>query len=91
VGQPPNLLHQKRLEQRQYLAAMAKQLHFKEAALAAKEQASAEEEGDMQAMMFALLQDQHKLQIEAMATVNKAMMDVMMEQMNAILLAAAGV
>ncbi len=42
-------------------------------------------------MMFALLQDQHKLQIEAMATVNKAMMDVMMEQMNAILLAAAGV
>ncbi len=35
--------------------------------------------------MFALLQDQPKLQLEAMATANKAMMDVMMERMNAIL------
>jgi hypothetical protein len=34
---------------------------FKEVALAAKKQASAEEQGETQAMMFALLQDQHKL------------------------------
>ncbi len=67
------------------MAAMAKQLRFKKAALAAKEQASAEEEGETQAMMFALLQDQHKLQLEAMATANKVTMDAMMEQMNAIL------
>ena len=51
---------EKWLERHQYLAATAKQLHFKEAALAAQEQASAEKEGETQAMMFALLHDQHK-------------------------------
>ncbi len=35
--------------------------------------------------MFALLQDQHKLQLEAMAAANKVTMDAMMEHMNAIL------
>jgi hypothetical protein len=39
----------------------------------------------MQTMMFAFLQDQHKLQLEVMATANKATTDVMMEPMNAIL------
>jgi hypothetical protein len=67
------------LERRQYSAATAKQLHFKEAALAAQEQASAEEKGDTQAMMFALLQDQHKLQLKVMAAANKATIDAMME------------
>jgi hypothetical protein len=66
------------------LAAMAKQLHIKEAALAAQEQASAEEEGETQAMMFALLQDQHKSQLEAMAPANKVIMDAMMEHMSGI-------
>jgi hypothetical protein len=73
------------LQRCQYLAATAKQSRFKDAALAAQEQASAEEEGEMQAMMFALLQDQHKLQLEAMATENKATMDAMMECMSTIL------
>jgi hypothetical protein len=41
-----------------------------------------EEEGETQAMMFALLQDQHKVQLEAMATANKATMDALMERMN---------
>ena len=36
-------------------------------------------------MMFALLQDQHKVQLEAMATANKATMDALMERMNAML------
>jgi hypothetical protein len=76
---------EKWLERCQILAATAKQLHFKEAALAAQEQASAEEEGEMQAMMFVLLQDQHKLQLEVMAAGNKVTMDAMMECMNAIL------
>jgi hypothetical protein len=67
------------------LAATAKQLRYKEAALAAQEQASAEEEGKTQAMMFALLQDQHKLQLMAMAVANKATMNAMMGRMNAIL------
>ncbi len=81
---------EKWLERHQYLAAMAKQSHFKEAALAAQEQVSAEEEGETQPMMFALLQDQHKLQLEAMATTNKAMMDAMMECMNTILGSSSG-
>ncbi len=63
-------------------ATAAKQLRFKEAALAAQEQALAEEEGETQAMMFALIQDQQKLQFKAMVTANKAMMVAMMEQMN---------
>jgi hypothetical protein len=67
---------EKWLQRRQYLAATAKQSRFKEAALAAQEQTSAEEEGETQAMMFALLQDQHKAQLEVMATANKATMDM---------------
>jgi hypothetical protein len=46
---------EKWFKRHQYLAAMAKQFCFKKAALAAQEQASAEEEGETQAMMFALL------------------------------------
>ncbi len=64
---------------------MTKQSCFKEAALDAQEQASEEEEGETQAMMFALLQDQHKSQLEAIAVVNKVTMDEMMECMNTIL------
>jgi hypothetical protein len=60
------------LERHQYSAATAKQSQFKEAALAAQEQAAATEEGETQAMMFALLQEQHQSQLEAMAAANKA-------------------
>jgi hypothetical protein len=51
---------EKWLERCQYLQAMAKQSHFKDAALAAQEQVAAKEEGKALAMMFALLQEQHK-------------------------------
>ena len=44
----------------------------------------------MQAMMFALLQEQHQLQLELMATANKATMEAMMEQMNALVAAHGG-
>jgi len=44
---------------------MAKHLQFKDATLAAQEMAAAEEEGEMLAMMFALLQEQHRAQLEA--------------------------
>jgi hypothetical protein len=73
------------LKRCQYSVATAKQSCFKEAALAAQEQASAEEEGETQAMMFALLQDHHKTQLEAMTVANKATMDATMEQINTIL------
>ncbi len=46
---------EKWLERCQYLAATAKQSRFKEAALAAQEQAAATEEGETQAVMYALL------------------------------------
>ncbi len=62
---------EKWLEQRQYLQATAKLLWFKDASLTAQELAAAEEEGKTTVMMFALLQDQHKTQLELMAAANK--------------------
>jgi hypothetical protein len=76
---------EKWLEQRQYLQATAKDLQFKDAALAAQELATAEEEGKTTAMMFALLQDQHKAQLEVMAAANKQAMDAILERMNALI------
>jgi hypothetical protein len=81
---------EKWLKRHQYSAAMAKQSCFKEAALAAQEQAAATEEGETQGMMFALLQEQHQLQIEAMAMANKATTEAMMECMNALVAAQGG-
>ena len=81
---------EKWLERRQYSAATAKQSRFKEAALAAQEQVAATEEGETQAMMFALLQEQHQAQLEAMAAANKAAMEAMMERMNALVTAQGG-
>jgi hypothetical protein len=81
---------EKWLERPQYLAAMVKQSRFKEAALAAQEQAAATEEGEPQAMMFALLQEQHQLQFESMLAENKATTETMMEQINALVPAQGG-
>jgi hypothetical protein len=75
----------KLLERKQYSAMMEKQLRFKEAALLAQETAAAKQEGELQAMLFAMLQEQHDKQIAAMTATNKANMDTMMERMNAIL------
>ena len=63
---------EKWLERKQYSATTAKQSRFKEAALLAQETAAAEEEGELQAMLFAMLQEQHDKQIVAMAATNKA-------------------
>jgi len=41
-------------------------------------------------MMFALLQEQHQSQLEAMATANKVAMEAMMECMNALVTAQGG-
>ncbi len=57
---------EKWLECRQYSQATAKHSCFKDAALTAQEQVAAEEEGKVSAMMFALLQEQHKTQLKAM-------------------------
>jgi hypothetical protein len=67
------------LERCQYSQAMAKQSRFKDAALTTQEQVAAEEEGKASAMMFALLQEQHKTQLEAMATANQKAMEAMFE------------
>jgi len=72
------------LECKQYSTMMAKQSRFKKAALLAQETAAAEEEGESQAMLFAMLQEQHDKQIAAMAATNKANMDAMIERMNAM-------
>ncbi len=76
---------EKWLEQRQYLQATAKQSWFKDAALAAQELAAAEKEGKTNAMMFALLHEQHKAQLKAMMAANKQAMDGMLEHMNALI------
>ncbi len=73
------------LERKQYSVTTAKQLRFKEEALLGQETAAAKEEGESQAMLFAMLQKQHIKQIAAMTATNKANMDAMMERMNAIL------
>jgi hypothetical protein len=70
---------EKWLERRQYSQATAKQSCFKDAALAAQDQVAAKEEGEALAMMFALLQEQHKTQIEAMATAHQKAMEAMFE------------
>jgi hypothetical protein len=70
-------LTKKWLERKQYSAKTAKQLQFKEAALLAQETAAAKEEGELQAMLFAMLQEHHDKQIVAMTATNKANMDAM--------------
>jgi hypothetical protein len=76
---------EKWLEQKQYSATTAKQSRFKEAALQAQEAAAAEEESEMQAMIFVILQDQHTKQIAQMEATNKANMEAMMDKMNALI------
>jgi len=78
------------LECKQYSATTAKQSRFKEAALLTQETAAAEEEGELQAMLFAMLQEQHDKQIAAMAAMNKANMDSMMGRMNAMVAGRRG-
>jgi hypothetical protein len=75
---------EKWLERRQYSQATAKHSCFKDAALPAQEQVTAEEEGKALAMIFALLQEQHKMQLKAMAMANQKAMEAMFEQINAI-------
>jgi hypothetical protein len=57
---------EKWLECKQYSATMAKQSCFKETALLAQDTAAAEDKGESQAMLFAMLQEQHDRQIVAM-------------------------
>ena len=78
---------EKWLERKQYSATTAKQSRFKEAALQAQEAAAAEEEGETQAMLFAMLQHQHAKQIAQMEAANKTNMESLMEKMNAIVAA----
>ena len=83
----PNLqayFTKKWLERKQYSATTAKQSRFKEAALAAHEKEAAEAEGETQAMLFAMLQEQHEKQLASMEATNKANMEAMMERMNAL-------
>ncbi len=90
MAKPASLLHQKWLERKQYSATTAKQSQFKEAALLAQEIAAAKEEGETQVMLFAMLQELHGKQMETMAATNKATMNAMMEQMNAMVAVGGG-
>ncbi len=72
------------LEHHQHFAATAKHSQFRDAALIAQELSAAEDEGKNMALMFPLLQEQHKVQLELMAALNKLAMDAMFERMNAL-------
>jgi hypothetical protein len=50
---------EKWLERKQYSATTAKQSHFKEAAFLTQETSAAEGKGESQAILFAMLQEQH--------------------------------
>ena len=54
------------LERKQYSATTAKQSRFKEATLLVQETAAAEEEGETQALLFSMLQEQHEKQMATM-------------------------
>jgi hypothetical protein len=89
----PNLqtyFTKKWLEWKQYLATTAKQSRFKGAELLARETAAAEEEGEIQVMLFEMLQEQHNKQMATMAASNKANMDGMMERMDVLVAAGGG-
>ncbi len=60
-------------------------MQFKDAALAAQELAAAEEEGKTTAIMFTLLQEQHKAQLKLMAAANKLAINTMPERMNELI------
>ena len=81
---------EKWLERKQYSSSTAKQSRFKEATLAAQKKEAAEAEGESQALLFAMLQEQHEKQLATMAANNKANIDAMMERMNAMVVAAGG-
>ena len=78
------------LERKQYSATTAKQSRFKEAALLAQETQAAEEEGESQALIFAMMQEQHDKQIAAIMLANKNSMDAVMERMNALVAGKGG-
>ncbi len=67
------------------MQATAKHLQFKDAAHAAQELIAAVEEGKTIAILFTLLQEQHKAQQESMTAANKQAMDAMFERMNALI------
>jgi hypothetical protein len=87
MGGSLDILHREVAGAEAILATTAKQSQFKEAALLAQETAAAEEEGKTQALLFAMLQDQHAKQITQMEETNKTNMDAMMEGMNALMVA----
>jgi hypothetical protein len=57
---------------------------FRDAALTAQGLAAAEEEGKTTAMIFTLLQEQHKAQLEALVASNQQAIDMMFKHMNAL-------
>jgi hypothetical protein len=69
---------------------MAKQSRFKEAVLLTQETAAAEDKGKLQAMLIAMLQEQHNGQNAATKATNKANMDTMMERMNVLMAGGVG-
>jgi hypothetical protein len=75
---------EKWLKCHQYSSTTAKHSQFREVVLSAQEQAADKEEGEMQAMMSMLLQEQHLTKLEGMAAANRVAIETLLEHMNAI-------
>jgi hypothetical protein len=90
MGGALDLLHQKIAGTHTILYNHGKIMAFEKAALLAQETAAAEDEGESQAILFAMLQEQHDKQIAAMTATNKANMNAMMERMNSLVTGGGG-
>ncbi len=89
VGGTPDILHREVAEAKAILVNNSKTIAIQGGTATSQETAAAKEEGETQAMLFTMLQDQHAKLIAQMEVTNKMNMDAMMEQMNALV--AAGV
>jgi hypothetical protein len=83
VAGPPGLLHGEVAGAPPVLAGNDKALAV-QGRSTCRPRAAAEEEGETTVMMFALLQEQHKHQMEAMAASSQKAMEAIMEQMKAL-------
>ena len=90
MGSAPNILHRQMAGMQSILRDNGETIAIQGGRAACQETAAAVEEGELQAMLFALLQEQHDKQIAAMAATNKANMETMMEKMNALVAGRGG-
>jgi hypothetical protein len=87
MGGTPNILRREVAGAKAILVNNGKTIKIQRGSATCTRDAAAKEEGKTQAMLFAMLHDQHAKQIVQMEAKNKSNLDAMMEQMNALVAA----